>query len=56
MGVFTTLEAAEAAAGRIARQTVPCASLRFEVDFKWTLSDVEIRGATLEPAAGKAGR
>ena len=47
VGVFDTLEAAESEAGRIARKT-PGAHLRFELDFKSTLSDVEIRGAILE--------
>ena len=45
---FSTLEAAEAEAQKIAAYLVPGASLRFELDFKWTLSDLEIRAATLE--------
>ena len=45
---FTTLEAAEAEARRIAGYVVPGSALRFELDFKWTLSDLEIRAATLE--------
>ena len=45
---FTTLEAAEAEAGKIASYVVPGAKLRFELDFKWTLSDLEIRAATLD--------
>ena len=45
---FATLEAAEAEASKIAGRTVPGATLRFELDFKWTLTDLEIRAATLE--------
>jgi hypothetical protein len=45
---FTTLEAAEAEARRIAGYVVPGSALRFELDFKWTLSDLEIRSATLK--------
>ena len=47
-GTFPTLGAAEATATRIARRFLPAATLRFELDFKWTLSDLEIRAATLE--------
>ena len=47
-GTFATLEAAEAAASHIARHCVPTAALRFELDFMWTLSDLEIRAATLD--------
>jgi hypothetical protein len=47
-GIFTTLCAAEATAIHIARSFLPLATLRFELDFKWTLSDLEIRAATLE--------
>jgi hypothetical protein len=45
---FPSLEAAEAEANKIADQAIPGAKLRFELDFKWTLTDLEIRGATLE--------
>jgi hypothetical protein len=45
---FTTLAAAEAEAGKIAAYVVPGSTLRFELDFKWTLSDLEIRAATLQ--------
>jgi hypothetical protein len=48
IGEFATLEAAEAEAGRIVDFAVPGASLRFELDFKWTLSEAEIRVATVE--------
>jgi len=44
---FSTLEAAEAEANSIASYVVPGSTLRFELDFKWTLSDLEIRAATL---------
>jgi len=47
-GTFPTLGAAEAKATLIARRFLPAATLRFELDFKWTLSDLEIRAATLE--------
>jgi hypothetical protein len=47
-GTFPTLGAAEAKGTRIARRFLPAATLRFELDFKWTLSDLEIRAATLE--------
>ena len=45
---FTTLDAAETEARKIAAYLVPGAALRFELDFKWTLSDLEIRAATLK--------
>ena len=45
---FSTLEAAEAAANCIASRAAPGASLKFELDFKSTLTDVEIRVASLE--------
>jgi hypothetical protein len=48
ISTFATLEAAEAEASKIAKSKVPGATLRFELDFKWTLSDLEIRAATLE--------
>ena len=48
IGRFATLDAAEAKAAQIARRIMPEAALRFELDFKWTLSDSEIRVATVE--------
>ena len=48
IGSFATLDAAEAKAAQIARLFVPEARLRFDLDFKWTLSDSEIRVATVE--------
>ena len=47
-GTFPTLGAAEAEATHIARRLLPATTLKFELDFKWTLSDLEIRAATLE--------
>ena len=44
---FTSLDAAETEARKIATYLVPGSALRFELDFKWTLSDLEIRAATL---------
>ena len=48
VATFATLEAAEAEANKIANRTVPGAALRFGLDFKWTLSDQELRVAELE--------
>ena len=45
---FDTLDAAEKEAIRIARRVFPGSELRFELDFKWTLSDLEIRTADVE--------
>jgi len=45
---FVTLDAAEAEAKMIASRAAPGASLKFELDFKWTLTALEIRAATLE--------
>jgi hypothetical protein len=49
-GTFATLDAADAAGGHIARRFLAAAALTFEPDFKWTLSDLEIRAAMLECA------
>ncbi len=54
IGTFATLKAAEEKAAHIARRFVPTATLRFELDFKWTLTDLEIRAATLEWESGEA--
>ena len=51
IGTFATLDAAEAEANNIANLVVPGANLRFEVDFMWTLTDLEMRAATLESRA-----
>jgi hypothetical protein len=45
---FSTLGAAEAEANRVANQVVPGSILKFDLDLKWTLTDLEIRVATLE--------
>jgi hypothetical protein len=48
IATFATLDAAEAEATKIAKQAVPGATLKFDMAFGWTLTDLEIRGATLE--------
>jgi hypothetical protein len=48
IATFATLDAAVAGANGVAHLLVPRARLRFGLDFKWTLSDLEIRAATLE--------
>jgi hypothetical protein len=48
IATFATLDAAEVEAQKVASRAVPGASLKFELDFKWTLSELEIRAATLE--------
>ena len=48
IGTFPTLAAATSEAAAIAQLFVPSAKLSFELDFKWTLSDSEIRAAILE--------
>jgi hypothetical protein len=48
IATFATLAAAEAEANKVANRTVPGATLRFELDFKWMLTDLEIRAATLK--------
>jgi hypothetical protein len=45
---FTTLDAAEAEANNIANLIAPGTHLRFELDFMWTLTDLEMRGAILD--------
>jgi hypothetical protein len=45
---FATLEAAEAEANKIGNRVAPGARLRFDLAFKWTFSELEIRGASLE--------
>ena len=54
IAMFATFEAAEAEANKAAGRVVPGATLRFELDFKWTLSELEIRVATLECGVGEA--
>jgi hypothetical protein len=48
IATFATLDAAETEANKVANRLVPGANLRFELDFKWTLTDLEMRAATLE--------
>jgi hypothetical protein len=48
IATFATLDAAEAEANKVANRLVPGANLRFELDFKWTLTDLEMRAATLK--------
>lgn len=48
IGTFAILDTAEEKAANIARRFVPAATLNFQLDFKWTLSDLEIRTATLD--------
>jgi hypothetical protein len=45
---FATLDAAEKEAIELAKREFPGIELRFELDFKWTLSDLEIRSANVE--------
>ncbi|MCU1275744.1 MAG: hypothetical protein JWO48_3175 [Bryobacterales bacterium] len=58
IATFRTLDAAKAEANQVANRAVPGATLRFEMDFKWTLTDLEIRAATLqwESEAATLGR
>jgi hypothetical protein len=51
IGTFATLAAAEAEANNIANLAVPGANLRFELDFMSTLTDLEMRAATLHSRA-----
>lgn len=53
VATFATLGAAEAEAQKVANRAVPGASLKFELDFKWTFSELEIRAATLERPSGE---
>jgi hypothetical protein len=48
---FATLDAAEEGATRIANLVAPGIKLQFGLDFKWTLSDLEIRAATMDVAS-----
>ena len=48
IGTFATLDAAERKAAELAERVFPGVTLRFELDFKWTLSDLEIRSATIQ--------
>ena len=48
LATFATLDDAEAEANQVANRAVPGMTLRFELDFKWTFSDLEIRTATMD--------
>ena len=52
IATFATLDEAEAEATRIADRAVPGATLKFDLEFGWTLTDLEIRAATLEAESG----
>ena len=56
IATFATLAAAEAEANKVAGRAVPGVTLRFELDFKWTLTDLEIRAATLAMENAEAAR
>jgi hypothetical protein len=56
IATFATLDAAKTEAAEVAGRTVPGVTLRFELDFKWTLTDLEIRAATLEWESADAAR
>jgi hypothetical protein len=47
IGTFATLDAAEAKANKVANRALPGATLRFELDFEWTLLELEIRAASV---------
>jgi hypothetical protein len=53
LATFATLDAAEAEATKIANRAVPGATLKFDLDFGWTLTDLEIRAATLQWESGQ---
>ena len=53
IATFATLDAAEAEANKVANRAVPGVTIRFELDFKSTLMDLETRAATLECESGK---
>ena len=48
IGTFASLDAAEREGTELAERVFPGVTLRFELDFKWTLSDLEIRSVTVE--------
>ena len=49
-GKFRTLESAEEEAEKAAKSLARSATLTFELEFKSTLTDLEIRAATLDHA------
>jgi hypothetical protein len=56
LAMFATKGGAEAEANTLANRAVPGITLRFELDFKWTLSDLELRAAAVEAESEIAGR
>ena len=48
IGTFASLDAAEREGTELAERAFPGVTLRFELGFKWTLSDLEIRSATIQ--------
>lgn len=48
IATFATLHAAEAEATKVANRMAPGATLKFALDFKWIMSDLEIRVGTLD--------
>ena len=52
VGTFATVDAAEKEAIEVANYAAPGNKLHFELDFKWTLSDLEIRAATMPAESG----
>ena len=56
IGTFATLDAAEKEATELAECVFPGVTLRFGLDFKWTLSDLEIRSATIQAESDRPAR
>jgi len=53
IGTFATLDGAENEATELAERVFPGVELRFELEFGWTLTDLEIRAATLQGEIGQ---
>jgi len=56
IGTFATLDAAEREATELAERVFPGVTLRFGLDFKWTLSELEIRSATIQAKSNHPAR
>ena len=56
IGTFDNLDAAERKATELAERVFPGVTLRFELEFKWTLSDLEIRSATIQAKSDHPAR
>jgi hypothetical protein len=56
IGTFGTLAAAEKEAVELAECAVPGITLHFDLDLKWTLSDLEIRSAAFETESPQANQ